>query len=70
MWLCELEYLEQEYVKYKAERIQSQSGGEVKKVVVKTGAAKKVVKKTAAVDLEVEETMELPVKVKSKKIVK
>ena len=70
MWLCELEYLEQEYVKYKAERIQSQSGGEVKKVVVKTGAAKKVVKKSSAVDLEVEETMELPVKVKSKKVVK
>ena len=68
MWLCELEYLEKEYIKYKAERIQSQSGGEVKKVVVKTGAAKKVVKKSATVDLEVEETIELPVKVKSKKI--
>jgi DNA topoisomerase-2 len=70
MWLCELEYLEQEYAKYKAERIQSQSGGEVKKVVVKTGVAKKVVKKNSIVDLEVEETMELPAKVKSKKISK
>jgi DNA topoisomerase-2 len=71
MWLCELEYLEQEYGKYKAERIQSQSGEKVKKVVVKTGAAKKVVKKSSAIDLELgveEETIELPVKVKSKKI--
>jgi DNA topoisomerase-2 len=70
MWLCELEYLEQEYIKYKAERIQSQSGGEVKKVVMKSGAAKKVVKKSSIVDLEVEETMELPAKVKAKKISK
>jgi len=70
MWLKELENLSQEYLKYKAERSQTNEVAEKKKVVVVKGAAKKVIKKEKLLDLVEEETIELPVKlakVKSKK---
>jgi DNA topoisomerase-2 len=69
MWLKELENLAQEYLKYKAERNQTNEVLQKKKVVVK-GTAKKVVKKDKVIDLVEEETIELPVKVKAKKISK
>jgi len=65
MWLSELEILEQEYGKFRAERLQNSGSEKEKKKVVK-----KIVKKDKAVDLVMEETIdiELPVKaVKSKK---
>jgi DNA topoisomerase-2 len=60
MWLSELEHLEQEYSRFRSERLQS-GEDKKKKVQVKAGSVKKVVKKDKAVDL-VEETIELPVK--------
>ena len=70
MWLSELENLEQEYDRFRAER--SQSGEDKKKKVqVKAGSVKKTVKKDKVVELVVEETIELPVKAaKTKKIIK
>jgi DNA topoisomerase-2 len=71
MWLRELENLSQEYLKYKADRNQANEPSQKKKVhVVKGGAAKKVIKKDKVLDLVEEETIELPVKVKAKKISK
>ena len=70
MWLKELENLEKEYLKYKAERNETNEVGQKKKVVVKGGSAKKIIKKDKVLDLVEEETIELPVKVKSKKIIK
>jgi DNA topoisomerase-2 len=70
MWLRELENLVQEYTKYKAERNQTNEVADKKKIVVKTGTTKKVIKKDKALDLVEEETIELPVKVKAKKISK
>ena len=63
MWMSELDCLEQEYVKYRAERTQIGNDKEKKKVQVKAGTVKKLVKKDKLVDLVVEETIELPVKV-------
>jgi len=73
MWLSELEHLEKEYGRFRAERLGS--SGEKKKasskIVAKTGSVKKIVKKDKSVDLVLEETIELPVKaVKIKKIIK
>jgi murein L,D-transpeptidase YcbB/YkuD len=70
MWLRELENLSQEYLKYKTERNQTNEVADKKKVVVKAGAAKKMIKKDKVLDLVEEETIELPVKVKAKKITK
>ena len=67
MWLNELDNLEKEYLKYKADRSQSNEVSQKKKLVVK-GAAKKVIKKDKLPELVEEETIELPVKIKSKKI--
>jgi DNA topoisomerase-2 len=57
MWLSELENLEQEYGKYRAER--NQSGDDKKKtgakIVTKPGTAKKVVKKGKGLDLNLVE---------------
>jgi DNA topoisomerase-2 len=69
MWLKELDNLSQEYLKYKAERTQINDVAEKKKVVVK-GGVKKVIKKDKVLDLVEEETIELPIKVKTKKITK
>jgi DNA topoisomerase-2 len=69
MWLKELDNLEKEYLKYKSERNQTNEVLQKKKVVVK-GAAKKMIKKDKVIDLVEEETIELPVKVKAKKISK
>ena len=65
MWLAELENLEQEYGKFRTERLQNSGSEKEKKKVVK-----KIIKKDKAVDLVMEETIdiELPVKaVKTKK---
>jgi DNA topoisomerase-2 len=75
MWMSELENLEQEYIKYRSERLGSSSEKKksVSKIVAKTGAVKKTVKKDKVVDLVVEETIdiEIPVKAaKTKKIIK
>ena len=70
MWLKELENLTQEYLKYKAERNKTNEVADKKKVVVVKGAAKKMIKKDKLPDLVEEETIELPVKVKAKKIIK
>jgi DNA topoisomerase-2 len=68
MWLSELENLEQEYGRFKAER---SSDKEKKKVQMKAGSVKKTVKKDKVVDLVLEETIEIPVKAaKVKKIIK
>jgi DNA topoisomerase-2 len=68
MWLSELENLEQEYGRFKAER---SSDKEKKKVQMKAGSVKKTVKKDKVVELVLEETIELPVKAsKIKKIIK
>ena len=57
MWLSELEYLEQEYGRYRAER--TQIGDNKKKssskIITKTGSVKKVVKKTKIVELDLVE---------------
>jgi DNA topoisomerase-2 len=65
MWLAELENLEQEYGRFRVERLQNSGSEKEKKKVVK-----KIIKKDKAVDLVMEETIdiELPVKaVKTKK---
>jgi hypothetical protein len=67
MWLIELKNLEQEYLKYKADRSKTNEVNEKKKLVVKSGAAKKVIKKDKLPELVEEETIEVPVKVKAKK---
>jgi hypothetical protein len=70
MWLKELEILAQEYSKYKSERTQSNEVVQKKKIQVVKGAAKKMIKKDKLPELVEEETIELPVKVKAKKITK
>jgi hypothetical protein len=73
MWLKELEILAQEYSKYKSERTQSNEVVQKKKIQVVKGAAKKMIKKDKLPELPElveEETIELPVKVKAKKITK
>ena len=74
MWLSELEHLEQEYSRYRSERIGSSDKKKTSsKIVAKVGSIKKIVKKDKLIDLVVEETIdiELPVKAaKVKKIIK
>jgi DNA topoisomerase-2 len=74
MWLSELEILEQEYSKFRAERLQnSGSEKEKKKVQLKTGSiTKKVVKKDKdqIVDLEIEDELDIEINVKAKKVKK
>ena len=69
MWLKELEILEKEYLKYKAQRSDTNELAQKKKVVVK-GITKKLIKKDKVLDLVEEETIELPVTVKVKKDIK
>jgi DNA topoisomerase-2 len=72
MWLSELEHLEQEYSKYRSERIGSSSEKKksVSKIVAKSGAVKKTVKKDKVVDLVVEETIDIEIPVKAAKVKK
>ena len=70
MWLKELENLEQEYLKYKADRNKTNEVVDKKKVHVVKGAAKKMIKKEKVLDLVEEETIEIPIKVKAKKDIK
>jgi DNA topoisomerase-2 len=68
MWLVELEQLEQEYGRFKAERNQ---GSDKKKVQLKAGSVtKKVIKKDKAVDLVIEETIDIELPVKAAKKIK
>ena len=72
MWLSELEHLEQEYIKYRSERLGSSSEKKksVSKIVAKSGAVKKTVKKDKVVDLVVEETIDIEIPVKAAKVKK
>ena len=58
MWQSELEYLEQEYCRYRAERSQNEGNDKKKsssKIVAKPGSVKKVVKKTKVIEFELVE---------------
>jgi len=73
MWLSELEHLEQEYSRFRAERTGSadkEKKKSVSKIVAKAGAVKKTVKKDKVVDLVVEETIDIEIPVKAAKVKK